>query len=78
MILNLKIDIYNVQHVCVLWPGRGGVARLRAAVRHAEPGRARARVQRDRRAALRRAPRLGRGARRGRRHGGDTYTLLAY
>lgn len=58
----------------MLWAGRGGVARVRAAVRHAEPGRARARVQRHGRAALRRAPRLGRRARRGRRHGG-THTL---
>lgn len=51
--------------------GRGGGPRLRAAVRDGVAGRARARVQRHGRAALRRAPRLGRRARRGRRHGGQ-------
>lgn len=50
----------------VIVPGRGGGARLRAAVRDAEPGGARARIQRGRRAALRREARLGRRARRGR------------
>lgn len=39
-------------------------------MRHAQSGGARARVQRDGRAAVRRAPGLGRGAGGGRGHGG--------
>lgn len=58
--------------------GRVGVARVRAAVRDAEPGGARARVQRHGRAALRRAPRLGRRARGGRRHGSKQATITSF
>lgn len=52
--------------------GRGGVPWLRSAVRDPEPSGAGAGLQRDGCAALRRAPHVGRGARGGRRYGGET------